>query len=86
MDAITDIHAQENFQTVMNQVCEDHAPVIITRESEQAVVMMSLEDYNSLEETLYLLRSPRNAQRLYKALDELRNDQYQEHDLIENES
>lgn len=86
MDAISDTHAQENFQTVMTQVCEDHAPVIITRESEQAVVMMSLEDYHSIEETLYLLRSPKNAQRLYKALDELRNEQYQEHDLIEDEA
>ena len=85
MDAITYTQARKNFTAVMNQVCEDHAPVIITRQSQQPVVMMSLEDYNAIEETLYLLRSPKNAQRLYKALDELKQGKYQPHDLIEDE-
>ncbi len=69
----------------MNQVCEDHAPVIITRQSQKPVVMMSLKDYNVFEETLYLRRSPKNAQRLYQALDELKQGKYQQHDLIEEE-
>jgi antitoxin YefM len=85
MDAITDTQAQKNFTAVMNQVCEDHAPVIIIGESQKPVVMMSLEDYNSIEETLYLLRSPKNAQRLYQALEELKQGKYQQHDLINDE-
>ena len=85
MDAITYTQARKNFTAVMNQVCEDHAPVIITRQSQQPVVMMSLQDYSAIEETLYLLRSPKNAQRLYKALDELKQGKYQSHDLIEDE-
>lgn len=43
----------------MDQVCEDHHPIIITRNDKPSVVMISLEDYQSLEETAYLLKSPR---------------------------
>ena len=56
----------------MNQVCDDRVPIIITRQSERPVVMMSLEDYSAIEETMYLLKSPANAQRLYKALEKLK--------------
>lgn len=85
MDAIPYTQARKNLTKIINQVCEDHAPVIITHSSESPVVMMSLEDYNSIEETLYLLRSPKNAQRLYKALADIKEGNYQKHDLIENE-
>ena len=67
----------------MQQVCEDHAAVVITRRRDQAVVMMSLEDYESLEETAYLLRSPRNAQRLREAVDQLRAGEGTERQLPE---
>jgi prevent-host-death family protein len=85
MDAITDTEVQKNFTAVMNQVCDDHAPIIMTRESEAPVVIISLEDYNAIEETLYLLQSPKNAERLTKALQELKQENYQKHDLIEVE-
>jgi len=48
-----------------------HAPVVITRKRDQAVVMLSLEDYEALEETAYLLRSPANARRLLEAIESL---------------
>jgi antitoxin YefM len=48
----------------MEQVCTDHDPLIITRAKAQSVVMLSLEDYQSLAETAYLLRSPTHARRL----------------------
>ncbi len=83
MDAITYTQARKNFTSVMNQVCDDHAPIIITRQSERPVVMMSLEDYSAMKETMYLLKSPANAQRLYKALEQLKEGKYQHHDLIE---
>lgn len=85
MDAITYTQARKNFTCVMNQVCENHAPIIITRQSEKPVVIMSLEDYSSIEETLYLFRSPKNAQRLYKALGELKQGKYKSHELIKEE-
>ncbi|MDJ0576528.1 MAG: type II toxin-antitoxin system prevent-host-death family antitoxin [Xenococcaceae cyanobacterium MO_234.B1] len=86
MDAITYTQARKNFTSVMNQVCDDHTPIIITRQSERPVVMISLEDYNAIEETMYLLRSPKNAQRLYKALEELKEGKYQRRDLIEDDT
>jgi antitoxin YefM len=55
----------------MAHVCNDHAPIIITRKSEAPVVMMSLEDYNAMEETTYLLRSPANARNLLDSIAEL---------------
>ena len=64
MKAISYTAARENLAATINEVCEDRSPVIITRKRDQAVVMMSLEDYESLEETSYLLRVPANAQRL----------------------
>jgi antitoxin YefM len=72
MKAITYTAARENLADTIQRVCEDRAPVIITRRRDQAVVMMALEDYEALEETAYLLRSPRNARRLREAVDQLR--------------
>ena len=71
MKAITYSNARENLASTMNQVCENHDPVIITRKRNQAVVMLSLEDYESLKETAYLLRSPNNAKRLSEGIAEL---------------
>jgi len=75
MTAITYTAARENLAATMNQVCEDHDPVIITRKRNQAVVMVSLEDYESLQETAYLLRSPENAKRLSEGIAQLEKGQ-----------
>jgi antitoxin YefM len=71
MTAITYTAARESLASTMDRVCQDHDPVIITRKRDQAVVMLSLEDYESLQETAYLLRSPANAKRLIDAIDQL---------------
>ncbi len=71
MEAISYTRARSNLAKTMEKVCEDHAPVIITRRNEGAVVMMSLEDYQALEETAYLLRSPKNARRLLESIAQL---------------
>jgi antitoxin YefM len=71
MTAITYTAARETLASTMDRVCQDHDPVIITRNRNQAVVMLSLEDYESLQETAYLLRSPANAKRLMDAIDDL---------------
>jgi len=65
------------------KVYDDHAPLIITRKNQQHVVMISLEDYQALEETAYLLRSPRNAQRLLKSILELEDGGGHERELME---
>ena len=71
MTAISYTAARENLAATMDKVCEDHAPIVITRNREQAVVMMSLADFEALEETAYLLKSPKNAKRLTSAIDQL---------------
>lgn len=83
MDVISYTAARANLAATMNRVCDDHEPLIITRNSEQAVVMMSLEDYKALEETSYLLRSPQNAQRLMASIAQLEADKGQEQSLAE---
>lgn len=68
MHAITYSTARSKLADTMDGVCNDHEPIIITRNGEQAVVMMSLEDFKALEETSYLLRSPKNARRLLESI------------------
>jgi antitoxin YefM len=67
----------------MEKVCDDHAPVIITRKAARPVVMMSLDDYEALEETAYLLRSPKNARRLLESIMQLEAGQGTERELAE---
>lgn len=69
MNAITYTAARENLASTMDRVCVDRDPVIITRKRDQSVVMIALEDYEALEETAYLLRSPANAKRLIASIE-----------------
>jgi antitoxin YefM len=62
---------QELFSGIIKQVCDDHDPIIITRENNQAVVLLSLQDYEALNETAYLLQSPKNAKMLMESIEEL---------------
>lgn len=83
MKAITYTNARQNLAKTMENVCNDHAPVIITRKTTDSVVMMSLEDYEALEETAYLLRSPKNTKRLIESIAQLENGKGTERALIE---
>ena len=71
MKAITYTDARANLARTIDTVCDDHEPVIITKKNDRAVIMMSLDDYEALQETAYLLRSPTNARRVMEAIDEL---------------
>ena len=83
MDAITYSTARAKLADTMDRVCDDHEPIIITRNGEQAVVMMSLEDFKALEETSYLLRSPTNARRLLESIASLESGNGQARSLVE---
>lgn len=83
MDAISYTAARANLAATMNRVCDDHEPLIITRNSEQSVVMISLDDYKALEETSYLLRSPKNAQRILASIAQLEGGKGVERSLAE---
>ncbi len=81
MKALSYTALRNNLAKTMEKVCEDHEPVIITRKSKEAVVMLSLEDYESLEETAYLLRSPKNARRLFESISQLEKGEGMEKEL-----
>jgi len=71
MKAIAYTTVRQNLARTMETVCKDHAPVIITRKGNESVVILSLEDYEALEETAYLLRSPKNTRRLIESITQL---------------
>ena len=83
MDAITYTNARQNLAKTMEKVCQDHSPVIITRKKNDSVVIMSLEDYKALEETAYLLRSPKNMRRLIESITQLENEEGTVRELID---
>jgi len=83
VNALTYSQARGNLAKTMDKVCDDHSPIIITRKNRRSVVMMSLEDYQGLEETAYLLRSPKNARRLLESIVELESGAGIERELAE---
>ncbi len=83
METITYTSARNNLAKTMERVCDAHSPVIITHEPYNSVIMMSLEDFQALEETIYLLRSPANACRLLESITELNAGKGLEKRLVE---
>ena len=81
MKAITYTAARQNLAKTMEAVCKDHAPIIVTRKTTESVVIMSLEDYEALEETAYLLRSPKNTRRLIESIAQLEKGEGTEREL-----
>ncbi len=82
MDVVTYSEARANLKNVMDRVVADKIEVIVTRQKAEAVVMVSLEEWNSISETLHLLSSPRNAERLRKAIEQMDAGKGVEHDLV----
>lgn len=83
MNKITYSSVRSNLAETMKKVCDDHAPVIITKKAAKPVVMMSLDDYEALEETAYLLRSQKNVTRLVESVAELESGEGAERELID---
>lgn len=83
MRAITYTSARNNLASTMKKVCDDHDPIIVTRKNNEAVILMSLEDYEALNETAYLLQSPKNAKRLIDSIKELNAGKGHEREILE---
>lgn len=71
MQTISYTLVRAKLANTMQKVCDDHSPVVVTRKGAQPIVMISLEDYEAIEETRYLLQNPANAFRLAAATDEI---------------
>lgn len=84
MDAMSYSAARKNLVKTMEKVCDDHSPVIVTRKNSRAVVIMSLEDFNAIQETAYLLRSPANAERLRESIKQAEKGKVCRKNLIED--
>jgi antitoxin YefM len=80
---ITYSEVRSRLAETMEKVCDDHAPIVITRKNSRSVVMMSLDDYEALEETAHLLRSPKNARRLLESIAELESGGGRKRTLVE---
>jgi len=82
-DAINYTDARAKLASLMDKVNEDHEPVIITRQKAKPVVLMSLDDYNSIQETAFLLRSPKNAARLRRGIEQVERGEAQVRELLD---
>lgn len=83
MQAISYSEARENLKSVIDRVVADHTPIAITRQRGEGAVLISESDWASIEETLYLLRSPANARALLNSIAELDAGKGVERELIE---
>jgi antitoxin YefM len=70
---------RDNLASYLDQVCDRHAPLFVTRRNARSVVLMSEEDYGGLMETVHLLRSPANAARLLRSINDSNRGKLPEH-------
>lgn len=71
---------RQNLKKHLDRVCESRAPLVVTRQNGEPVVMLSLAEHESLEETLHLSRDPANAERLLRSIKEAEETKLVEHD------
>lgn len=83
MDVMSYTDARANLKAVMDRVVNDHTHIVVTRQKAAPVVMVSLEDWNAMEETMHLLSSPRNAARLRESIAQLDAGKGVERELIQ---
>lgn len=83
MNVVTFTEARNGLKRVLDKVVDDSICTIITRRDSEDAVVMSLDYYNSLMETVHLLKSPANAAHLARSIEQYRNGQTTEHELID---
>jgi antitoxin YefM len=83
MNAVPVIQAARNLDALIEQIIEDAEPAILLNEKGSKAVLMSLEEFNSWQETLYLLSNPANAEHLRRSLQEAREGKAVERELID---
>ncbi|MCT1564149.1 type II toxin-antitoxin system Phd/YefM family antitoxin [Corynebacterium glucuronolyticum] len=74
--------SRARYAEVLQSVVDNREEIVITRSGHESAVILSLDDYNSLRETAYLMRSPRNAQLLFEAVTELESGNGTARDLL----
>ena len=74
---------RQNLKAFLDKVFTDHSPLHVTRTNGEDVVVLSKSDYESMQETFYLMKSPKNAERLLKGIEEFEKGLGEEKYLIE---
>jgi antitoxin YefM len=82
MDVISFTDARANLKRLMDRVIGDRTHIVVTRQKAEPVVMVSLKDWNAMEETMHLLSSPRNAERLREAIEQLEKGKGKARELV----
>jgi antitoxin YefM len=83
MKTMTYSESRANYAATLDSVIDDREEVVITRAGREPVVIVALSEYETLQETAYLLRSPENARRLVSAIEDLEADRGIERGLSE---
>lgn len=83
MDVMTYTDFRSQLAGTLDSIADSHRPVLITRQNGKPAVVMSLEDFNAYEETAHLLSSRKNAERLSHSIEQIRQHQTTQRDLIE---
>lgn len=86
MDTVSYSRARQDLDRIMDKVSDDRAPLIVKRPGKRPVVVIDLEEYRGMEETIYLMRSPANARRLLKSIQSLDRGKGVERALIESKT
>jgi antitoxin YefM len=84
MDVVNYSDARQNLKEVMDRVVADMTQIVVTRQKSEPVVMVSLSEWNSITETMHLLSSPTNAERLVSAIRQLNAGKGTERELIDD--
>ncbi|ELS03154.1 prevent-host-death family protein [Xenococcus sp. PCC 7305] len=83
MEIINYSEARRNFKAVLDRVADDQDCTVITRSGVEDAVIMSKSQYDSIMETLYLMKSPANAQHLLEAIARDKAGEYEQHDILD---
>lgn len=81
MKAVFYSQARNNLRDIINKVCDDFDEYIITTKDDKSAVLLSYEEYSSMKETMYLLSSKTNRDRLNEAIDEIENLKFMKKEL-----
>ncbi|GHG66685.1 antitoxin [Alishewanella longhuensis] len=83
MRIVSFTEARNNLKSVLDSVVNDADTAVITRRDAEDAVVMSLDYYNNLMETVYLLRSPANAEHLQRSIAQFKAAKTSQRDLLD---